>query len=145
MNPLAFINHIRRAAREEFPFGRKFGNWYTIFSDFETLPIGTQAAPNDPQWDLTGTGTVPAPTFLATSAGRGGILLATRTASAADNDEAAIFPLATSRWGVSASGFGTNRVQEWLQGMVTSGASIAQTAFIFGYKLTDTGGDTSYA
>lgn len=135
-NPSADASRTRRQARREFPIGRRDGGWMTLHNDFQLLPAATQAAGNDPDFDLTGTGTVPAPTFLTAADGYGGILVATRTASAADNDAAGIFPLATSRWGVSV--LANTSGQSILEGRVRVGASIAETGFLFGLKLTDT-------
>lgn len=121
---------------EEAPLGPLVGEgglkYHSLYKPWELLIDPTQAYGKDADFDLTGTGTVPAPTF----ASRGGITVATRTASAADNDEARIFPLTASAWGtVLATASGKRQLIETTINL----AQITETQFYFGWKLTDTG------
>lgn len=127
---------LREIARREFPLGRRDRKWLTLFKEFDLLPIATQAAGNDVDFDLTGTGTVPAPTFLSPANGMGGILLATRSTSAADNDEAHLFPLSTTRWGQSVLAVTGDETE--LDFWIRTGSTLVSTGFYVGAKLTDT-------
>jgi len=134
-NPVT--NLVNRQGRLNHPVGRKDGKWYTLAWDSTHIPattVGTGGA--DPDFTLVGTGTIVAPTFVnSTSKYPGGMLFATRTASAADNDFAGIFPATVSRWGHRIQPT-TNNVQR-LIGVVRTGASIAETSIRFGWKLTN--------
>lgn len=136
-NPLG--NFVRRQARVERPLGRTDGKWYTVYEDFELLPpVGAAAAGKGTNFSITGTGTVPVPAFAALANGRGGIKLATRTTSAADNDEARLFPFATNaRWGQTIGPLANNEFE--IEGIVRTDTAITETQIYFGFKLTDTG------
>lgn len=105
---------------------------FALYNPFNLLPAAVQAAGTDWDFDLVGTGTVLTPAQQS----NGGILIATRTALAADNDSAGLFPLTSSPWGTAITpGAGARPLWE---ASIKTGASIAETAIIFGLKLTDT-------
>lgn len=140
-NPLG--NFVRRQGRLERPVGRTDGKWYTIATDLETLPpVGAAAAGKNPHFSITGTGT-PLVTYAAVGStgavanGRGGCSPATRSASAADNDEVRVFPFTTSRFGIAIKPTANNEFE--FEGIVRTDTAIAETQIYFGFKLTDTG------
>lgn len=120
-----------RTIMEREGLGRLNGNFVVLYDPIELLPIASQGAGTSYNFDLTGTGTVPAPTFSA----RGGILMLTRSASAADNDRAGLYPLAGSTWGRNLN-VADNKTFR-LETVVQAGADITETAIAFGFKLTD--------
>lgn len=143
MNDAATKYAVRDLLKEEAPFGVFTGKshapgkaaleYHTLYNPWELLPDPTQAAGKDANFDLTGTGTVPTPVQLA----RGGITVATRTTSAADNDEARLFPLATvSNWGTAITP--ADDKEQIIETRITL-TQITETQFYFGWKLTDTG------
>lgn len=136
-NPLDTL--LRRRGRFEFPVGSTDGKWFTLSDLFEQLPpVGAAAAGGNPNFSATGTGTVPTLTFAsASSAGLQGVVLATRTTSAADNDQARLTPFATSAWGKAHRPTSGNVLG--LEGVITTPSAITDIAIGFGWKLTDTG------
>lgn len=108
--------------------------WYTaLYEQFDILPAATQAAGKSYMWDLTGAGT---PTVAFATDG-GGLTLGTTAADAgADNDESALWSLASGAWSVPRKPDGTRRHR--LASTISTGASIASAAIIWGLKLTDT-------
>jgi hypothetical protein len=114
--------------------GHLGGDWSTnLIEQFEILPAATQGATVSNMWDLTGAGT-PAVSFATD----GGGITITNTAgdAGADNDAAAIFPLATGAWSVSRLPDGTRKHR--LSGKIKTGASVANYCIQWGFKLTDT-------
>lgn len=137
LNPLQTL--IRRFNRLNSPGGTSDGKWYTVTDDFSLLPpVGAVAAGSNTNFSATGTGTVPALAFATPNAnGLGGVTIATRTASAADNDAARLAVAFTqSAWNTAIQPT-TNNEQE-LVGYVTTPATITELAIGFGWKLTDT-------
>lgn len=129
-NPLTTF--IRTNRRQETPLSN-IHDGYALFNPLNLLIKMTQAAGTDVDFDLLGTGTVPDPTF-ALGVGQ---VIATRTASAADNDEALYFPLATSGWNVSMAP-STSVINYW-ETIVRTPSSLATTMIWAGLKLTGTG------
>lgn len=130
---------IRRFNRLNSPCGTSDGKWYSIFDDFSLLPpVGAVAAGSNFNFSATGTGTVPALAFATPNQnGLGGVTIATRTASAANNDAARLAVAFTqSAWNTAIQPT-TNNEQE-LIGYVTTPAAITEQAIGFGWKLTDT-------
>lgn len=136
-NPLT--TQVIRIGRVMHPLGTQDGKWYTMSNDFTLLPpVGAAAAGKDPHFTITGTGTVPTPTIAAPAVnGLAGFTLATRTASAADNDEARLFGLTSSQWSRSFTPTTTN-VHE-LEFDIATPAAITEQQIWAGVKLTDTG------
>jgi hypothetical protein len=136
-NPLT--TQIIRVGRTMHPIGTQDGKWYTISDDFQLLPpVGAAAASNNASWTITGTGTVPTPVIAAPSTnGLAGFTLATRTASAADADQARIFGLTPSQWSRSVTP--TALTSHELEFDIATPSAITEQAIFAGLKLTDTG------
>lgn len=122
---------------DEAPLGPLVGKsslrYHSMYDPFDLLPpVGATAAQKDLHFSITGTGTVPTPVAAA----RGGVSIASRTTSAADNDEARLFPFTASSWGIATP---TASGKRQLIETTISLAQIAETQFYFGWKLTDTG------
>lgn len=143
MNPNATKHAVREQLIMETPLGSNMGitkgggaavlELHNLYDPFDLLPpVGATAAQKDLHFSITGTGTVPAPVMAA----RGGVTIATRTTSAADNDEARLFPFTASAWGTVLPP-ADNKFQ-----MIEARLELTQitnTQFYFGWKLTDTG------
>lgn len=124
---------VRNMALDEFAIGLLNGKYHCQYDPLDVLPpVGATAAQKDLHFSVTGTGTVPAPTFQS----RGGIVLATRTTSAADNDEARLFPFTASSWGVAIPP--TANKESMIETIIIP-TQITETQIYFGWKLTDTG------
>lgn len=117
------------------PGGSAAPEYHNLYDPFDLLPpVGATAAQKDLHFSITGTGTVPTPTFAT----RGGVTIATRTTSAADADEARLFPFTASAWGAAAGVPPTANKVQLLEARIQLPA-ITFTQFYFGWKLTDTG------
>ncbi len=117
------------------PTGAAIDEWrVSLYDPFELLPIATQAAGSSYNWDLDGAGTE-AVAFASTGGG-----LTFTTGGTSDNS-ASIFALTGSQWGVARKPDLTR--QHWLSAQIATGASIASTAILWGFKLTDTNATAS--
>lgn len=136
-SPSATKFQIRDEAMMNMPLGTIPGSggliWHNLYDPFDLLPpVGATAAQKDLHFSITGTGTVPTPVLLA----RGGVTIATRTTSTADNDEARLFPFTASNWGIAVP----PTANKWqMIETIFIPTQITECQFYFGWKLTDSG------
>lgn len=130
----AILRNLCRQILDRESRGHLGGEWSTnLIEQFDILPAATQAAGKSYAWDLTGAGT---PTVAFATDG-GGLTLGTTAADAgSDNDESALWSLASGAFNVPRKPDGTRKHR--LSSKVKTGASVASYCIQWGLKLTDT-------